>query len=53
MLLCVSCCSISMKVDTVVAESIAALADGKCVVIGLQNTGEVRTVGQSLPVTGR
>ena len=33
--------SISMKVEYVVGEAKSALDDGKCVVIGLQNTGEV------------
>mgnify|MGYP001797379319 CR=1 FL=1 len=30
-----------MKVEYVVGEAKSALDDGKCVVIGLQNTGEV------------
>ena len=39
--MCHFCSSISMKVEYVVGEAKSALDDGKCVVIGLQNTGEV------------
>lgn len=34
--------SMSMKVPRIVEEARQALADGHCVVIGLQTTGEVR-----------
>lgn len=40
-MLCVVFCSISMKVDMVVKEANDALKSDKCVVIGIQNTGEV------------
>lgn len=39
------CLCLWVKVERVVALTKAAIADGKCVVIGLQSTGEARTLG--------
>lgn len=36
-----------MKVDVVVEETHKAIEEGKCVVIGLQNTGEVCQIATS------
>ena len=35
------CCSLGMKVPTIVKEAQHALDNGQCIVIGLQTTGEV------------